>query len=477
MKEFVRRFGALALVIALLLTAGCSGDYTQGSISNGAKPTEVVNTMPENSLTPEEQQAEAERKEAFATSTAENDTDIGLKNIKIDTAEWTLTDEQKLVISYFDSDYFNYGDYEFLRRYPQVFDGTQLAIYGGTVKKTLSQNGDTYSLILQIGAGTENIDEYVVLNGRTGKTLFIEDDELYVYGRYQGVETVEVDGISYTVPIISVFNAYFVGDAKFDASDVKKVARVIFGDDVEVRYPVRGTEIDEGFHESVYESVYVAELEDQSNAKFSKYYLYGSGGSVTVATAPYGEQLAFSDIERHVEFSADFQHFFLFTYDWAMEAMTLEYYDQDLNKLWKREFEEITPPETEGLMTRIYDYTKNNVYCLANNELYIIDIETGEDTYTPAYVGKKIAVRKLDDGILLVSYDKSDGVMKLSLDGKIIWKTNTTGNMLQADGIQIVNDKIILEVMMMDEENYYSGTHYLVLNKEDGSVVVDAVHR
>lgn len=208
---------------------------------------------------------------------------------------------------------------------------------------------------------------------------------------------------------------------------------MIFGPDVEVRYPVRGVEIDEGFHESVYQSIYIAELEDQSNAKFSKYYLYGAGGSIDVATAPYGDQLMISDIERHVEFSADFQHFFLFTYDWSMETMTLEYYDQDLNKLWRREFEEITPPETEGLMTRIYDYTKNNVYCLVNNELYIINIATGEDTYPPAYVGKKIAVRKLNDGILLVSNAKSDGIMKLALDGSMIWKTNTSNDMLYAE--------------------------------------------
>lgn len=216
MKKMKASLAWLFLVVMLITIAGCS-EKEGGVISNSSKPAETISED-----TTEPTKEEIERKQEFANSTPENDTDVGLKNIKIDTAEWTLTDEQKAVIQYFDSDYFDYNDYEFLRRYPQVFDGTQIAIYGGTVKKTLSQDSTEYSLILQIGIETEDTKEYVVINGKTGKTLFIEGDQLYLNGRYQGVETIEVDGVSYTVPVISVFNAYFVGDAKFDAANVKK---------------------------------------------------------------------------------------------------------------------------------------------------------------------------------------------------------------------------------------------------------------
>lgn len=474
MKESARRTMALLLAAMFLLLAGCGGKSNEGPNSNLSKPAGTNGIEPEQTMSPDEEG----RKDAFANSTAENDTDMGLKSVKIDTAERNLTDEQKLVISYFDSDYFEYSDYEFMRRYPQVFDRTQVSVHG-TVVKTLSQSADAYSLILQLDSWDENAKEYVVMNGKPKGAMLIEGDVGRVNGRYNGVETIEVDGISYTVPVISVFQAYFGNQPKFDTTDIKKIARVIFGDDVEVRYPARGIEIDEDFSDGVYKTIYLAELEDQSNAKFSKYYLYINGGSIDVATAPYGYQFFESDIERHVEFSADFKHFFLFTYDWSMETMTLEYYDQQFNKIWKREFEEIVPPETEGTMARIYDYTKNNVYCLANNELYIINIETGEDTYPPAFVGDKIGVRKLDDGILLISHNKSDGIMKVSLDGKLIWKTNLVGDVINDNCVQIVGDTIVLELDLWIKDAYNLGSeiHYIVLNKDDGSVIVDAVHQ
>ena len=224
------------------------------------------------------------------------------------------------------------------------------------------------------------------------------------------------------------------------------------------------------FTEWQVKETFVAELENQSNAKFSSYYLYASGGSIDDATIPWD-----SDIERHLEFSADFEHFLILTYDWAMETLTLDYYDKQLNKLWHREFLEVTPPETEGLMlTRSYDYTKNNIYFAVNNELYIINTETGEDTFPPVYVGKKLAVRKLSDGILLIGHNKSDGVMKLNLNGSVEWRTNLAADVLEADYVQVLNDRIVICAILLEE---YSGTHYIVLNNDDGSVVIDAVHQ
>lgn len=456
MKYFKKAISIFLICCVLFLT-GCDGKNKP--ISNLAEPGQAdTSDITEDKA----------RQEAFAKSTPENDTDTGLKNIKIDTAEQKLTDEQKLVISYFDTDYFDEFNYEFLRRYPQVFDGTQLYIYG-TVVKVLSQTQDSYSLVLQIGSlksdGPSN--EYLVINGKTSDTLFMDNDEIIVYARYNGVDTFSIDGKSYTVPKLTVHKAFFAKSDKFTATDIKKIARTVFGDNTEVRLPIRGKEIPEGFHESVYNSIYLAELENQSNAKFSKYFFDGiNGGDITVATEAYGEEA--SSIERHVEFSADFKHFFLFTYDWSLETMTLEYYDQNYNKLWKREFEEIAPPKTEGDMTRVYDYTKNNIYLVANNELYIINTETGEDTYEPKFVGDKIDVRKLDDGILLISYNKSDGIMKLGLDGSIIWKTNVADNIINSFGMQLVNDTIVLKLDMSDY-------HYLVLNKKTGEIKVDAM--
>ena len=217
---------------------------------------------------------------------------------------------------------------------------------------------------------------------------------------------------------------------------------------------------DEGFTEttdpSAFDLYYVVELEDQSNAKFSKYLLSRETG--------YIKDMKFSDnILRQIEFSADFEHFFLFTYDKSLETLTLEYYHHDLNKIWKREFSETTNAQ--------YDYTKNNVYLIANNELYIINIETGEDTYSPVYVGERYDIRKMKDGILLLSRQKSDAVMKIDLQGNMVWKTNLSADIVGCS-IQLVEDKIILGAWL-DDESWLP--HYSVLDNAPGSILQDAI--
>lgn len=452
---------SLLLVVSMLL-AGCSGGANQES-------TETKQTLLDKNLTDEELQKEEKRKEDFATSTPLNDTDMGLKNVKIDTAERTLSSEQKAVISYFDNDYFTATGVEFLRRYPQVFDGAQMEFPLCSVEKILSIEGNTYSMVVvagQSGLYAPLTDIGMIVRGTCDSTLFMEGDSVRIKGRYQGVETVTIDGVTATLPVINAYYADMFEKEEFDYLNLKTIARAIFGDNVEVRKSVVGTEAFEDFADNIY----VAELEDNSNSKFSKYFLYTWGGEIEVVPSDN------STIERHVEFSADFEHFFLFSYDHSLETMTLEYYDKDMNKLWKREFEEIAPTESDDDMTRIYDFTKNNIYCLVNNELYIINTETGEDTFSPKYVGKKTAVRKLSDGILLVSKDKSDGIMKLALDGNVIWKTNTAGNTVGTPIIQIVNDKIVVGVSMESKDaSQFAEEHYVVLNNEDGSVIIDAI--
>ena len=97
-------------------------------------------------------------------------------------------------------------------------------------------------------------------------------------------------------------------------------------------------------------------------------------------------------------------------------------------------------------------------------------METGENTFPPTYVGNKIEVRKFSDGILLVSLDKSDGVMKLSLDGSILWRTNTSTENYNVYGVQLNGENIVLDIAS-------TPSHFLVLNNETGEVVVDAVEK
>lgn len=418
-------------------------------------------------------------------STPENDTDIGLKNIKIDSSERDLTDEQKAVVQYFDNDYLTVGSYEFLRRYPNIFQNAQVSVTG-MVTKILSMDNEEYKIVLWINtdrvyAPYATPGEYLIINGKTNpKVWFMEEDALCIDGRYTGVETIEIDGTSYTIPTIDAYNANFkVGRyqsslaEKFDHKFIKTVAETIFGKDIEIRDPVAGEDLSmedaitgnyylgggayEGMEPSDIASYMdlVVELEDQSNANFKKFRFSKFEGEIIDAKGPFD-----SGIERCIEFSADFEHFFLFTHNENLESLTLAYYDKSFKKLWEREFEETT--------NAIYDYTENNLYIIVNNELFIINIKTGEDTFQPTYVGDKKEIRKYTDGIVMVSASKSDGIIKSSLNGDILWKTNLSADVNRVGGVQFVDGNIILSYC---DDDWNS--HYTLINWDSGEMLID----
>lgn len=469
------------------MLAGC-GDKQPISNSSQAEKDEIVI-----------QEASKEEKKAFSNSTPENDTDVGLKGVKIDTAETELSEEQKKVIKYFDNDYFyisNDDGYEFLQRYPQVYEGAQVNLQG-IVEKTLSYSGNEFRILLQL-ADTESFyskwhwdsnetyqdylnkrnNNLVVIEGTTASSRLIEGDFVNVYGRYNRVESVQVDTTSHTVPFISVHRADVIpNDAqilpdKFDIPFVKEVAKTIFGNNIEVREPIFGEDVPPAEElGTMYDlmNFCIVELENQSNAKFTKYRFGLSTGDIQDAKTGALAATPNFDIIREIEFASDFEHFFVFTYDTSLETLNLDYYDKELNKVWNREFEETT--------SAVYDYTKNNIYLVANNEMFIINTETGDDTYSPMYVGGKVDIRKLSDGILVVSKSKSDGVMKLNLDGSVKWKTNLVGDVAGIEEVQLLDENIVLSFALENKNTENAETHYLVLNSNDGSVIIDAVSK
>ena len=468
-----KKWLSLLVVIGLLAgVSGCGGTTGNSPATNAGTETSGGNTSA-----------------GSPSATPENDTNIGLKNIKIDNTSVDLTEEQRTVLEYFDDDYLTVPSYEFLRRYPDVFDGAQLCIWG-TVKKVLSLDSNTVEMVLWLDVGPVEYEyfweypeyegNYILLNGQVGNISYMEGDTLLVYGRYNGIETIEMDGVSYTIPKVNMQSAYFDTSTapndiyryipKFDMPFIKQVAETIFGD-IEIREPIVGTDIPEEQYWLWEETCgqmpcYVVELENQSNAKFTKFFFY-----TDISSDVYGgdriedakDSMGTSSIYRAIEFAADFEHFFLFTYDNSLEILTLEYYDASLTKIWEREFMETT---SAG-----YDYTAHNIYLAANNELYIIDLETGEDTYAPAYVGEKLEIRKLSDAILLIAPNKSEGVMKMGLDGSLIWKTNLNSDTAAVAGVQIIEDRIVIS--QYSSEDYT--THYLVIDNETGDIIQDAI--
>lgn len=311
---------------------------------------------------------------------------------------------------------------------------------------------------------------YITVTGDLGDTWFVEGDHIELFGRYVEMRSIQIDGTSYTMPHIEANSVYswtdyqYSASERFDAKTITKVAEAVFGDNVEVREAVYDKDMmgyqSGGFYDKPF---YIAEPENQTNAKFNSYRLYTKRGMIEDTKTGTDNWLIGNDpnLERYLEFSADFEHYFLFTLDHALEKLTLEYYDKDFSKIWKREFESTTSAH--------YDYTKNNIYLSADNSLYVIDLATGEDTFKPVFIGEKQEIRKMADGILGIGFAKSDAIMKTDLAGNILWTASIAEDIRAVDGVQFVDGRIILQLELFD------GVHFIVIDSDSGELIQDAV--
>lgn len=475
-----RRFlGILLTVIMLVSGAGC-GKNNLGSDKSSNKNiggSDTIETV--QSLTQDDKATESETviSEKHTTKSNQNgifeDTELGLKNIKIDNSQEDLTKEQKEIVRYFSGDYMFVNSIEALQRYNRIFDGALVSCFVN-VAKVISYDNESYELLVYLMEqetdcfsedSEESKSRYMLLKGKSSDSRFIQGDFLTLKARYNGIVTEMIDGKSITVPMLSVHEAYILGEdgdtnyrtafypSRFDKLEVKNIAKTIFGDNI----TVSEADLEESF-----DPAYLCTLDNQSNAKFSKYYFYERYGRLVDAVHP----------EYNIEFSADFQHFFLFMYDVDMETLTLEYYDNNLNKIWKREFEATTSAS--------YDVTKNNIYLCANNEMYVININTGEDTFPSNYIGNKLDIRKFKNGVLAISEGKSDAFLFTDLQGNIKWKLDSDEKINYLDAVQEVNGKIVIKVTNnenADMGSYYEtgdlgiNEYYYVIDMETGEIV------
>ena len=75
----------------------------------------------------------------------------------------------------------------------------------------------------------------------------------------------------------------------------------------------------------------------------------------------------------------------------------------------------------------------------------------------------------MNDGILSIGKAKADAVIKTDLDGNLLWKTSLPQDITQIDGIQFVDDHIILQLELLD------GLHFVVIDSVTGTLMQDAV--
>jgi hypothetical protein len=205
----------LAFFITLLILYGCATT----EIAQPVVPDKPEVIDPDQPVTTEPNQ----------TGVKVDDSVIGFANMEIDNPDLKLTEEQKLVVKYFDTDYFYIGDFKNLEKYPKAFRNAQIVLEVN-VEKVIKQDDDTFECIARdINEYTEgqriiDMDESIIdfdsegvriredllsidraggliyLSGQQGDARVTNGDVFTFYGRYIDVEEKTIDGKTYQLP-------------------------------------------------------------------------------------------------------------------------------------------------------------------------------------------------------------------------------------------------------------------------------------
>ena len=183
-------------------------------------------------------------------------------------------------------------------------------------------------------------------------------------------------------------------------------------------------------------------------------------------------------INKNLYISADFNHYIVITQDTDIKRIYVDYFNRDLEKIWSREFDYLDENSTS------MDYNSKILTMQIDNDLYLINLENGENIIEPVLVGEKIKMMMLEDSILLIGNQPKDAIMLVDYNGNIKQRTSIETDIEEftSTNTQIVNGKIVIHFESYlkgytgstDSGLYASyevtgGSKYVVLNK-DGTI-------
>lgn len=407
---------------------------------------------------------------------------ISFSNMKSEGEKLNLTEEQEIVLDYFDNDYFIDGSdysYEDLQRYPNIFENSKISTRVGIIKVIKSTDNE-FEALVQFSAGEAPIPTMEEIeNGTYGQPIVVKSEQLderliegdiaTFYGRYETVETYEIDGKTYNLPTIKA-SKLIKGYERYDLDDITTVAKYIFGNDIKIREAVYG--VDTGNSQEI---EYVVTLDNQSNQNFKSFVMTTGIGNIIYHNKenniPY-------TINKNLYISADFNHYIVITQDTDIKRIYVDYFNRDLEKIWSREFDYLDENSTS------MDYNSKILTMQIDNDLYLINLENGENIIEPVLVGEKIKMMMLEDSILLIGNQPKDAIMLVDYNGNIKQRTSIETDIEEftSTNTQIVNGKIVIHFESYlkgytgsTDSGLYAryevtgGSKYVVLNK-DGTI-------
>lgn len=460
-------------ILLLLSSTSCNPVETQSSSSAQNKKEEIQSSSFMQNKE-EEGSSDIEKNE---TGVEVDGSIVSWGNLEVDNPDLNLTEDQIEVLKYFDNDYFYIQNYDSFQKYPMVYRETQICL-DGVVVKMLETNDETYKCVVCMGAYYLNFEkkelflpdnQLVVISGQhPDNARIIEGDFLSFYGRYIDIQPFDVDGKRDYYPYITVNYAappinnggHGTLPIRFDLDDIERVAKIIFGNNIKLKDPVCGEDFELDELRFPQYDFYLVTPDNQSNANFSSFEFCSQKGFIRDINST-------KDIERTLLVSADFEHYIVNIFDRNLNLIYLEYYDRDFQKLWSREFKDVD--------TLSLDYTSKNIYLVANNDLYIIDTETGKDQISPAMVGEKVKISVSKDGIIMIGAGDKDNIMKTDFEGNIIWKTSTDIEVASCNMIQIVNGTVVANLIHEKFEPNYEYVSKMIAVDPEGNIVSEFI--
>ena len=453
----------IAIIVLIVLIAG--GIFAIYYFNNNS--TEI------NSNESNESEGEGFNQES-ANMYANGTDNVSFANMNSDDENFDSTQQE--ILKYFDNNYFTYYS-SLAQKYPQIFKEAKVQL-NCTVVKVLSSTDDEFSVVVtnyfmdQGAAISENLDELnenslLILKGKQLSKRLVKGDWINVYGRYNDLVTSEIDGKSYTIPQVTAINVIPDGSQRFDFNTIKTVAEYIFGKDIKINEPVANEDYNTSSETGDF---YKVTLDNQSNVNFRVFDMDKNNGVITYNKIH--NDLS-SNIQKNLFVSADFQHYIVSTYDEDLNYVYIDYFDKNLNKVWSREFQYTS---TKAFVSPM-DYTDKQMAVVVDNDLYLIDLETGEDIIEPVIVGEKVKVNMMDDGIILIGDNPKDTIMKVDYTGKVLFRTNTNNlTTIESASTQIVDGKMVVYLTGTwtdpSDGGSYPDAEYLVINS-DGTLEVE----
>lgn len=393
---------------------------------------------------------------------------------QMDYTDEELTEEQKAVALFFDEDFFNIMSYDELLRYADMIKNIKISCFFlvDTILSTTDEEYEAYGYWSYyydglIDSSIVNYNNKIIIKGKKPKGMILTGDIVAVKGRLVGAETRKVDGKTEYIPIIDVEDLS-KENLWFSEETIRNAAKAVFGNNIKVRRPTDSeTEkmVFNGFY-THHDWVWLVELENQSNLNFKVFDIVQSSPyGVMRYNGIYNEGVTvneYQDVNKKLYVTPDLQKYIVFDLSVKDKYIYISVYDRQLNKLWQREISNVSQVT--------WDATNERLVFVSDNDFYNINIETGEDIFTPKYVGKRTNVNIVENGYILLSNDKDDAVLFLDQEGNIKNKydlvkddnTYLLGGVIQ----KLDNRYVIMFVSAIDNKTDFHTTKYIILDKD-----------